>query len=141
MEYKYEVTSLVGFLQRVATHLLPKGYYFFVQGTLPEGKDPTALDEKLLSKYDVAKTKGLAAGERARDLGTSSTFASRDPGFSLQRTAITPSARAKGTTSRMSAESRSASATMPSTSSGETTSRRSPTTISRRLTDAGECGC
>ncbi|MEX2171068.1 MAG: hypothetical protein WD851_17245 [Pirellulales bacterium] len=69
MEYKYEVTSLVGFLQRVATHLLPKGYYFFVQGTLPEGKDPAALDAKLLSKYDVEKTEGARRWRKSQGLG------------------------------------------------------------------------
>ena len=69
MEYKYEVTSLVGFLQRVATHLLPKGYYFFVQGTLPEGKDPAVLDAKLLSKYDVAKSEGARRWRKSQGLG------------------------------------------------------------------------
>jgi hypothetical protein len=69
MEYKYEVTSLVGFLQRVATHLLPKGYYFFVQGTLPEGKSPQALDEKFLSRYDIAKTEGARRWRKSQGLG------------------------------------------------------------------------
>lgn len=69
MEYKYEVTSLVGFLQRVATHLLPKGYFFFVQGTLPDGKSPAALDAKLLSKYDVEKTEGARRWRKSQGLG------------------------------------------------------------------------
>lgn len=69
MEYKYEVTSLVGYLQRVATHLLPKGYYFFVQGVVPEGKDPTHLDAKLLAKYDVAKTEGARRWRKSQGLG------------------------------------------------------------------------
>ena len=69
MEYKYEVTSLVGFLQRVATHLLPKGYYFFVQGTVPDGKDPAALDAKLLAKYDVVKTEGDRRWRKSQGLG------------------------------------------------------------------------
>lgn len=69
MGYKYEVTSLVGFLQRVATHLLPKGYYFFVQGILPEGKNPQALDEKLLSRYDVVKTEGARRWRKSQGLG------------------------------------------------------------------------
>ncbi len=69
MEYKYEVTSLVGFLQRVATHLLPKGYYFFVQGTVPEGKDPAALDAKLLAKYDVVKSEGARRWRKSQGLG------------------------------------------------------------------------
>jgi len=69
MEYKYEVKSLVGFLQRVATHLLPKGYYFFVQGILPEGKSPQALDEKFLSRYDVEKTEGARRWRKSKGLG------------------------------------------------------------------------
>lgn len=69
MNYQYEVTSQVGFLQRIATHLLPKGYYFFVQGTLPEGKDPAALDAKLLAKYDVAKTEGARRWRKSQGLG------------------------------------------------------------------------
>ncbi len=69
MEYKYEVTSLVGYLQRVATHLLPKGYYFFVQGLVPEGKDPAALDAKLLAKYEVVKTEGARRWRKSQGLG------------------------------------------------------------------------
>ncbi len=69
MNYKYEVTSLTGYLQRIATHLLPKGYYFFVQGTLAEGKDPAVLDAKLLAKYDVAKTEGARRWRKSQGLG------------------------------------------------------------------------
>lgn len=69
MQYKYEVTSLVGFLQRVATHLLPKGYYFFVQGQLSSGKDPALLDAKLLAKYDVAKSEGARRWRKQQGLG------------------------------------------------------------------------
>lgn len=69
MDYKYEVTSVTGFLQRVATHLLPKGYFFFVQGTLPDGKDPRALDRKLLAKYEVAKSEGARRWRKQQGLG------------------------------------------------------------------------
>lgn len=69
MEYRYEVTSLTGFVQRVATHLLPKGYFFFVQGTLTAHKDPAALDAKLLAKYDVAKTEGARRWRKQQGLG------------------------------------------------------------------------
>ncbi|TWU21414.1 hypothetical protein [Bythopirellula polymerisocia] len=69
MEYQYEVTSLVGYLQRVATHLLPKGYYFFVQGLVPADKNPPVLDAKLLAKYDVAKTEGARRWRKSQGLG------------------------------------------------------------------------
>lgn len=67
--YKYEVTSQVGFLQRVATHLLPHGYWFFTQGIVPDGKDPAALDSKLLAKYDVAKSDGARRWRKSQGLG------------------------------------------------------------------------
>lgn len=69
MKYKYEVTSLTGYLQRVATHLLPKGYYFFVQGVVPDGKDPAALDAKFLAKYDVVKSEGARRWRKQQGLG------------------------------------------------------------------------
>lgn len=69
MNYQYEVTSEIGFLQRIATHLLPKGYFFFVQGTLAKGKDPRALDAKLLAKYDVAKSEGARRWRKQLGLG------------------------------------------------------------------------
>lgn len=69
MEYKYQATSMTGFLQRVATHLLTHGYYFFVQGTVSTGKDPAALDAKLLAKYDVAKSEGARRWRKQQGLG------------------------------------------------------------------------
>lgn len=48
---------------------MPKGYYFFVQGTLPEEKNPYALDAKLLAKYDVAKSEGARRWRRSQGLG------------------------------------------------------------------------
>ena len=69
MNYKYEVASEIGFLQRIATHLLPKGYFFFVQGTLAAGKNPSALDAKLLAKYDVAKSEGARRWRKQQGLG------------------------------------------------------------------------
>jgi hypothetical protein len=53
----------------VATHLLPKGYYFFVQGVVPQDKDPLALDAKLLAKYDVAKSEGARRWRKSQGLG------------------------------------------------------------------------
>lgn len=69
MEYKYEATSMTGFLQRVATHLLTHGYYFFVQGTVADGKDPAVLDAKLIAKYDIAKSEGARRWRKQQGLG------------------------------------------------------------------------
>lgn len=38
-------------MQLVAANYLPHGYWFYVTGRAPEGKDPTAIDAKLVSKY------------------------------------------------------------------------------------------
>jgi hypothetical protein len=67
--YKYEATSLVGFLQRMATHLLPHRYWVFTQGVVPEGKAPAALDAKLIAKYDVAESEGARRWRNSQGLG------------------------------------------------------------------------
>lgn len=62
MQYRYETTSLEGFVQYVASNLLPHGYWFYVTGRIPEGKDPGAVDRKLIEKYGI----GLSRQQRAR---------------------------------------------------------------------------
>ncbi len=69
MQYRYEATSEIGFVQQLACNYLPHGYWFYVQGWIPEGKQPRDIDSKLLRKYGIAvsrqtrsrrKKKGLA---------------------------------------------------------------------------------
>lgn len=62
MEYRYEATSREGFVQMLASNYLPHGYWFFVQGYVPKGKDPRATDEKLLTKYGIR----ISRDQRAR---------------------------------------------------------------------------
>jgi hypothetical protein len=62
MAYRTEATSLEGFVQQLAANILPHGYWFYVQGHIPEGKDPVAIDEKLVAKYGV----NLSRQQRAR---------------------------------------------------------------------------
>jgi hypothetical protein len=62
MKYRCEATSLEGFVQLLAANYLPHGYWFYVTGRVPVGKDPRAVDEKLLSKYGI----GLSRQQRAR---------------------------------------------------------------------------
>jgi hypothetical protein len=56
MEYHYLTTSPAGFVQQLVLYVT-KGYYFYVAGEVPEGKDPLAVDRKLLERYDVALSK------------------------------------------------------------------------------------
>ncbi|HMO83602.1 MAG TPA: hypothetical protein PKC18_01645 [Lacipirellulaceae bacterium] len=67
-EYKYETTSVTGFVQRIATCLLRHGYVHYVQGEVPEGKDPRAIDRKLLAKYEVDQNEWTRARRKERGL-------------------------------------------------------------------------
>lgn len=62
MEYRCAVTSVAGFVQQLASCYLPHGYWFYVSGVVPVGKDPRAVDEKLLAKYGI----GMSRTSRAR---------------------------------------------------------------------------
>ena len=57
-----ETTSAGGLVQLVACNLVPHGYWFYVTGRVPDGKDPAHVDTKLLKKYDA----GLSRAARAR---------------------------------------------------------------------------
>lgn len=62
MTYRFETTSLEGFVQQLASNILPHGYWFYVTGLVPAGKDLGTVDEKLMAKYDV----NLSRQQRAR---------------------------------------------------------------------------
>ncbi len=62
MEYRYEASSATGFVQQLACNYLPHGYWFYVTGVVPEGKEISAVDRKLMEKYGV----GLSRQQRAR---------------------------------------------------------------------------
>ena len=51
--YRCEATSIEGFVQQVAVSYLANGYYFYVSGRVPEGKDPSAVDAKLIERYEI----------------------------------------------------------------------------------------
>lgn len=60
MEYRCEATSVAGFVQQLAVAYIGRGYFFYVVGEIPEGKDPHLVDQKLIAKY------GLGIGKTAR---------------------------------------------------------------------------
>ena len=62
MQYRCEATSVEGFVQQVAVQYLRHGYWFYVAGRVPVGKDPGAVDRKLIAKYGVT----LSSKERTR---------------------------------------------------------------------------
>jgi hypothetical protein len=65
--YRYEATTVEGFVQQLAVCYLRNGYWFYVLGEVPEGKDPRLVDEKLLTKFAVCQSKWAKA--RARHKG------------------------------------------------------------------------
>lgn len=62
MEYRCVATSVAGFVQQLVSCYLPHGYWFYVSGIVPPGKDPAVIDQKLLAKYGI----GLSRTSRAR---------------------------------------------------------------------------
>jgi hypothetical protein len=55
--YRCEATSVEGFIQQLAVAYITNGYWFYVAGTIPEHKDPRAVDQKLITRYglDISK--------------------------------------------------------------------------------------
>lgn len=57
MEYRCVATSVEGFVQQLAVAYITHGYWFYVAGEIPKGKDPAAVDAKLIERYGIAITK------------------------------------------------------------------------------------
>jgi hypothetical protein len=55
--YRYSACSAAGFVQQLASNYLPHGFWFYVSGIVPEGKDPTKVDGKLIRKYGVERSR------------------------------------------------------------------------------------
>ena len=53
MQYRYETTSPEGFVQILASNYLPHGYWFYVTGRIPQGKEAGSVDQKILDKYNI----------------------------------------------------------------------------------------
>ena len=66
--YRWEATSIEGFVQQLAVSYLSHGYYFYVTGVVPARKDPAAVDRKLLEKYGVVMSKWARARRKAAGL-------------------------------------------------------------------------
>ncbi len=57
MEYRCVTTSVEGFVQQLAVAYITHGYWFYVAGEIPVGKDPAAVDAKLVARYGIAISK------------------------------------------------------------------------------------
>lgn len=57
MDYRYNATTIGGFIQQLAVCYIGRGYWFYVQGAIPKHKEPKEIDEKLLAKYQIPASK------------------------------------------------------------------------------------
>lgn len=62
MNYQYLAASPPGFVQQLAVAYIARGYYFYVAGHVPGGKEAEEIDRKLLDRYQVR----LSRWQRAR---------------------------------------------------------------------------
>ena len=67
MGYLCETTSIEGLVQLLACNYLPHGYWFYVSGWVPDGKDPRQVDAKLIDKYRIELPR--ATRTRRKQLG------------------------------------------------------------------------
>lgn len=56
-EYRWIATSRAGFVQQVVCSYVRHGYYFFVSGRVPSGKSPELVDEKLIARYGIDRSR------------------------------------------------------------------------------------
>lgn len=68
--YRCSTTSIPGFVQQLAIAYLAHGYWFYVPGCVPEGKDPEAVDQKLIERYGIDITRWARA--RRKKVGVAS---------------------------------------------------------------------
>lgn len=67
MAYRCVTTTVGGFVQQLAVSYLRNGYWFYVPGCVPDGKDPAAIDRKLIERYEIDLSKWARA--RRKRLG------------------------------------------------------------------------
>jgi len=66
--YRCEATSAEGFVQQLAVSYVGHGYWFYVTGVVPDGKDPLAVDRKLIDRYGVDASKWARARRKRAGL-------------------------------------------------------------------------
>ena len=68
MPYRCVASSPEGLVQQVAVCYLRHGYWWYVTGWIPKGKDPEAVDRKLIEKYEINQTDRQRAYRKQRGL-------------------------------------------------------------------------
>lgn len=66
--YRCQAASLSGFVQQLAVSYLRHGYWFYVTGHVPAGKEPAAVDRKLIDRYGIDISKWSRARRKQAGL-------------------------------------------------------------------------
>lgn len=80
--YSCVTASVEGFIQQLAVSYISNGYFFYVTGHVPEGKDPARVDAKLIERYRVGISKWTRA-RRKRSGQANIQYIRRDRLFTL----------------------------------------------------------
>ena len=64
MAYQCVATSVAGFVQQLAVGYIARGYYFYVSGKIPLGKNPTETDAKIIDQYAIDVSKWTRCRQR-----------------------------------------------------------------------------
>ena len=104
MTYRAETTSIGGFIQQLAVSCVSKGYFFYVAGSVPPGKDPRVIDQKLIDRYGIDISKWARVAANRRDTPTFATSDSNGSSSSWPHMASIRSSRPKRPASRTFAE-------------------------------------
>lgn len=83
--YPCVAASVEGFIQQLAVSYISNGYFFYVTGQVPEGKDPARVDAKLIERYSVGISKWTRA-RRKRSGRANIQYIRRDRLFTLVAT-------------------------------------------------------
>ena len=57
LNYKWEATTLEGFVQQLAVAYIARRYFFYVTGRVPQRLSKSEHDQRMLNKFDVARSK------------------------------------------------------------------------------------
>ena len=55
--YRYQAKSIDGMLSQLIRYVANGGHYFYIRVRVPEGKDTTAIAERLVARYDIRKAR------------------------------------------------------------------------------------
>jgi hypothetical protein len=70
MIYYHIASSERAFVQQLAVAYVSNGYWYYVTGCIPQHKDATRVDQKLIEKYDIAISKWTRSRRKRQGLAS-----------------------------------------------------------------------